>query len=156
MPRSLSVIDYPISKVELELLRQLSLDGARFMLVGMMSAILQGADGITRDIDLWFGTTSDGRLSRAARSVGGTFILRADPPCLGGRELRRIDLVNHMSGLGDFEEEYSRAIDCQIDDFVVKLLPVERILESKQAAARPKDIAVIPSLMALIKSKEYL
>jgi len=156
MPRSLSVIDYPISEIELELLRQLSIDGARFMLVGMMSAILQGADGITRDIDLWFGTTSDGRLSRAARAVGGTFIWRADPPCLGGKDLRRIDLVNHMSGLGDFEVEYSNAIDCQVDDFIVKLLPIERILESKQAAARPKDVAAIPSLMALIKSKEYL
>lgn len=156
MPRSLSVIDYPITEAELELLRRLSLDGARFMVVGMTSAILQGADASTRDIDLWFGTTSDGLLAAAARAVGGTFIWRADPPCLEGRELRRIDLVNRMSGLGTFEEELPGAVDCQVDDFVVKLLPVERILESKRVAARPKDLAAIPSLMALLKSREYL
>jgi predicted nucleotidyltransferase len=156
MSRSLSVIDYPITSAELEFLRLLSVNGARFMVVGMTSAILQGADSSTKDIDLWFGRTSDGQLDAAARAVGGTFIWRATPPCLGGRELRRLDLVYNMSGLGNFEEEYAGAIDCQIDDFVVKLLPVERILASKQAAARPKDLAVIPALQALVKSKEYL
>lgn len=150
------MIDYPITEVELELLRQLSLRGARYMVVGMTSAILQGADTSTKDIDLWFGKTSDGRLSEAAQHVGGTFIWRANPPCLGGRGLERFDLVYSMSGLGNFEDEYPGAVDCQVDDFSVKLLPVERVLASKVAAARPKDLAVIPSLMALLKAREYL
>ena len=146
---------YPISEVELAFLRELSLRGARFMVVGMMSAIMQGADTLTRDIDLWFGTTSDGRLSAAARSVGGTFIWRTSPPCLGGRELDRFDLVYGMSGLEDFESEYERAVDCQIDDFWVKLLPLERIIASKQAAHRPKDVAVLPALRASLESRRY-
>lgn len=146
---------YPISEVELTFLRELSLRGARFMIVGMTSAILQGADTVTKDIDLWFGTTSDGRLSDASRAVGGTFIWRATPPCLDGKELSRFDLVYGMSGLGDFESEYAHAVDCQIDDFQVRLLPLERIIASKQAAHRLKDIAVLPALRASLESRKY-
>jgi len=146
---------YPISEVELTFLRELALRGARFMIVGMTSAILQGADTVTRDIDLWFATTSDGRLSDASRAAGGTFIWRATPPCLGGKDLDRFDLVYGMSGLGDFESEYEHAVDCQIDDFQVKLLPLERIIASKQAARRPKDLAVLPALLASLESRRY-
>ena len=146
---------YPISESELAFLRELSLRGARFMVVGMVSAILQGADTGTRDIDLWFATTSDGRLSEAAKSVGGLFIWRSNPPCLSGKELDRFDLVNRMNGLNDFESEYQRAVDCQIDDFQVKLLPLERIIVSKQTAGRPKDVAALPALQAALESNRY-
>ena len=156
MPRSLSVIDYPITETELEFLRQLSLRGARFMVVGMTAAILQGADSSTRDIDLWVGANSGEKLGDAARAVGGIYIWRTSPPCLDGKGLDRLDLVNRMMGLGDFESEYPGAIDCQIDDFKVKLLPLERIVASKRAADRPKDQASLPSLLAVIKSREYL
>jgi hypothetical protein len=61
-----------------------------------------------------------------------------------------------MSGLGSFEDEYPGAVECQVDDFVVKLLPVERVLASKRAAARDKDLAALPSLLALLESKKYL
>jgi predicted nucleotidyltransferase len=146
---------YPISESELAFLRELSLRGARFMVVGMVSAIMQGADTGTRDIDLWFATTSDVRLSEAALSVGGLFIWRANPPCLGGKELDRFDLVNQMNGLDDFESEYQQAIDCQIDDFQVKLLPLRRIIVSKQAAGRSKDLAALPALRAALESSKY-
>lgn len=146
---------FPITEAELSFLRELSRNGSKFMIVGMSAAILQGADGGTKDIDLWFRTTSDGRLSDAASSVGGIFIWRANPPCLGGEELARVDLVNRMSGLDDFDSEYEGAVDCQIDDFVVKLLPLDRVIVSKRASARPKDKAALPSLRATLKARGY-
>jgi len=146
---------FPITEAELSFLRELSRNGSKFMIVGMSAAILQGADGGTKDIDLWFRTTSDGRLSDAASSVGGIFIWRANPPCLGGEELARVDLVNRMSGLDSFDVEYEGSVDCQIDDFVVKLLPLERIITSKRASARPKDKAALPSLRATLKARGY-
>jgi hypothetical protein len=147
---------FPITEEELSFLRELSRNGAKFMIVGMSAAILQGADGGTKDIDLWFQTTSDGRLSKAASSVGGIFIWRASPPCLGGEQLARVDLVNRMSGLYDFDVEYEGAVDCRIDDFIVKLLPLERIITSKKASGRLKDKAILPSLRALLKATTYL
>jgi hypothetical protein len=156
VPRSLSVIDYPITAVELKFLRQLVKSGTEFMVVGMSSAILQGADVGTRDIDLWFGTTSDGRLAEAARSVGGNLISKAKPPYLGGEELNRFDVVIRMDGLGSFQEEYRQAIDCKIDDFTVKLLPLDRVIASKTASGREKDRAAMPALLASLKAKTYL
>ncbi len=150
------MIDYPITAAELKFLRQLVKSGAEFMVVGMSSAVLQGADIGTKDIDLWFATTSDGRLAQAARSVGGTFIWRAKPPCLDGEELNRFDVVIRMDGLGTFQEEYRHAIDCQIDDFTVKLLPLDRVIASKSASGREKDRAALPALLASLKAKTYL
>lgn len=146
---------YPISERELAFLRELALRGAKFMVVGMVSAILQGADTGTRDIDLWFEAISDRKLKDAARSVGGLVIWRGNPPCLGGSGLDRFDLVIHMSGLDDFDTEYQQAVDCMIDDFQVKLLPLDRIIASKQTAKRAKDVAALPSLMAALEAKKY-
>jgi hypothetical protein len=157
MPRKLKVIDYiePITRIEADFLRQLALRGSRFMVVGMTSAILQGADSATKDIDLWFEKTSDGKLSDAASSVGGVFMWRANPPCLGGRGLERFDVVNHMSGLSRFDDEYREAIELPLEDFALKLLPLERVVASKQQADRLKDRAAMPALLAALASRKY-
>jgi hypothetical protein len=157
MPRKLKVMNYdePITPIELEFLRQLVKNDARFMVVGMTSAILQGADGATKDIDLWFERTSDGKLSTATASVGGIFMWRANPPCLGGRGLERFDLVNHIHGLSSFNDEYREAVDLPVEDFTLKLLPLERVVASKRAAGRDKDRAALPSLLAVLSSLKY-
>jgi hypothetical protein len=59
-----------------------------------------------------------------------------------------------MDGLDRFDVEYAGAVECQIDNFVVLLLPLDRIITSKEAAGRPKDLAALPSLYAtLVASK---
>lgn len=141
---------------EMELLRQLTLSKTKFMVVGLAAAVMQGADAITQDIDLWVSSGGRQGLARAARVVGGIYAWRADPPFLDGPDLDRVDLVNRMDGLGSFEEEYLRAVNCQVDDFVVKLLPLERIIASKRAAGRDKDVAALPALEAALVSKRYL
>lgn len=146
---------FTLTDEEISFLRELTKRGSRFMLVGMVSAILQGADAGTRDLDLWFATTSDGSLDEAARSVGGIFMWRANPPSLGGSALARVDVVNHMSGLGEFADECDGSLEVQIDDFIVKILPIERIIASKKAADRPKDRAALPALRAALAAIKY-
>jgi len=141
---------------EMRLLRRLTLSETKFMVVGLTAAVMQGADAVTQDIDLWVSSAGKQGLARAAKEVGGIYAWRADPPFLDGPDLDRIDLVNHMDGLGSFDEEYRGAVDCQIDDFVVKLLPLERIIVSKRAAGRGKDVAALPALEAALISKRYL
>jgi hypothetical protein len=46
------VTKYDLTNDELDFLRDLTKQGTKFLLVGMLAAIFQGADGITRDIDL--------------------------------------------------------------------------------------------------------
>lgn len=68
------------------------------------------------------------------------------PAQLGGALGDRFDVVNLMSGLGTFDQEYPGAVNAQVDGVDVKVLPLSRILASKRVADRPKDRAVIPAL----------
>jgi hypothetical protein len=51
-----------------------------------------------------------------------------------------------MDGLGTFDEEYARSVAMTIDGIVLRVLPLERIIVSKRASARAKDLAAIPAL----------
>jgi hypothetical protein len=126
------------------------------MMVGMAAANLQGCDKGTSDIDLWFKTTSDGGLDSAARSVGGMFVWRADPPTLTGRALVRVDVVNRCHGLDSFSREYEGALDVVIEDFAVKMLPLDRIIVNKTAANRPKDRLALSALNAALLGQRIM
>jgi predicted nucleotidyltransferase len=124
--------------------------GVRFMLVGLSAAVLQGANTATRDIDIWFEDTSDLRIGEAVREangiwVSGSFGMR--PPQIGGDAIGdRLDVVTHMHGLGTFQEELPNATVVEVDGIFLQVLKLERIIASKRAAGRKKDLAVIPAL----------
>jgi predicted nucleotidyltransferase len=139
-----------LSDAERTLLEALNRHRVRFMLVGLSAAVLQGANTATRDIDLWFEDVSDLRIGEAVREangiwVSGSFGMR--PPQLGGDALGdRLDVVSHMHGLGAFEDELAHARDVEVDGVPLKVLSIERIIVSKRAANRAKDLAAIPAL----------
>lgn len=141
----------PVSEQEIQLLRELTNANVPFMLVGLGAAVVQGADAVTKDLDLWFQSISHPRLAEAAQRVGAAFIWRNNPPLFSGPGLDDIDVVIKCDGLRDFDSEYSGAVDVSlIPGLIVKVLPIERVLASKRAADRPKDRAVIPALEAAI------
>jgi hypothetical protein len=55
-----------------------------------------------------------------------------------------------MSGLRDFATEYASSKAVEIDGIVVRVLPLERIVDSKKAANRAKDRAALPALEAAL------
>jgi hypothetical protein len=134
--------------------------GVPFMLVGLSAAVIQGANTGTRDIDLWFADLSDRRIADAIREAKGIWVsgtFGARPPQIGGDAVGdRLDVVTHMDGLGKFADEYGSAIEILIDGLRLRLLPLERILASKRASGRPKDLAVLPALeeaIAAVRSR---
>jgi hypothetical protein len=139
-----------VSEAELTFLRELRRLRVRFMVVGMSAAIIQGAPSVTEDLDLWFPSLSDPKIDVAARTAGGVLAWRASPPTLSGRGLDHIDLVTRCDGLRSFDSEYVHAKDAKIFDVTVKALPIERVIASKRAANRPKDIAAMPALEATV------
>jgi len=140
-----------ISEQELGLLLELTKAGVPFMIVGVSAAVAQGADTVTKDIDLWFRSTSHPGVAEAASKVGGVFAWRNNPPLFSGPGLDSIDVVIKCDGLLDFDSEYAAAVEIALaPGLVVKVLPIERVLVSKRAANRPKDRAVIPALEAAI------
>jgi hypothetical protein len=141
----------PVSEEELNLLRELTKADVPFMLVGLGAAVLQGADAVTKDLDLWFRSIADPGLAEAARNVGAAFVWRNSPPLFSGPGLDDIDVVIKCDGLLDFDTEYAAAIDIAlVPGVVLKVLPMDRVLASKRAADRPKDRAIVPALEAAL------
>jgi hypothetical protein len=146
--------DFPLSAAELAFLRELTLAHSRFVVVGLGAAVLQGADAVTQDLDLWFRSLGDPAIAAAARKAGGVFVTRSNPPMIAGEGLDRIDLVTHCDGLRSFDAEYKKAIDVRIADFSIKILPLERVIASKRAAGRPKDKAALEALRATLAARK--
>jgi hypothetical protein len=125
-----------------------------YLIIGASAAVLQGAPLVTQDIDLWFADRADQRLHQAARRAGGVFIpghFGMMPAQIGGGAIGdRIDVVTTPQGLDGFSEEYRRSVALDLDGIQVRVLPLERIIASKRAAGRPKDLAVIPALEAAL------
>jgi len=137
-----------LSDAERRFLEELNRRAVRYLIVGLSAAIMQGANTATRDIDLWFATISDPAIGPAAEAAGGIWVsgFGMMPAQLGGVLGDRFDVVNQVSGIGAFEDEYPDAVSAMIDGVPVKILPLARILASKRAANRPKDQAAIPAL----------
>jgi hypothetical protein len=146
----------PFTKAETVFFRELCRSGMPFLVVGMSSAALQGADLGTQDVDVWFESIADERIIKAARAAGGSFVWRMDPPIIEGKGLDRIDVVFRCAGLMDFCVEYKDGIDLKVGDFVLKLLPLDRVIASKIAAGRPKDKMVLEALKAALKTLSSL
>jgi predicted nucleotidyltransferase len=135
---------------ERALLEALHRHGVRFMLVGLSAAVLQGANTATRDIDIWFEDVSDVRIEQAVREARGIWVSGAvgmRPPLIGGDSVGdRLDVVTHMHGLGTFAEELPNTMEIVVDGIPLRVLDLRRIIASKRAAGRKKDLAVIPAL----------
>jgi hypothetical protein len=126
------------------------------MIVGLTAAVLQGANTLTRDIDLWFEQASDSRISESAAAAGGFWVsgFGMMPPQLGGPLGDRLDVVFHLDGLERFDVEYARSRTIEVDGIPLHVLPLDRVLASKRAANRLKDQAVIPALEEALAAQE--
>jgi hypothetical protein len=146
-----------LAETESAFLDALNRHGVRYLVVGMSAAIVQGAPGVTQDIDLWFERLDDPRIAQAAREAGGFWVSGSfgmRPPAVGGRGLEdRFDVVTFMHGLGDFQTEYVGACTEEVDGLRLSLLPLERVILSKRASGRAKDLAQLPALEATLAAQ---
>lgn len=135
---------------ERAVLEALGRHGVRFMIVGLSAAVLQGANTGTRDIDLWFEDTSDPRIGQAVREASGIWISGSfgmRPPQIGGEAVGdRLGVVTHVHGLGRFEDEFQHTIEIEVDGLPLRVLRIDRVIASKRAAGRRRDLAVLPAL----------
>ena len=148
-----------LTDAERSLFEALDRQGVRFMLVGLSAAVLQGSNTATRDIDIWFEDTSDPRIGHAVAEAGGIWVSESfgmRPPQIGGDALGdRVDVVNHMHGLGKFADEIANSVVVDVDGLRLRVLELDRIITSKRATGRKKDLAVIPALeeaLAVLRS----
>lgn len=147
--------DFALTDAERQLFASLNARSVRFLLIGLGAALLEGAPVATQDLDLWFENPGDDRIAAAARDTGGFWIsgFGAQPPAFGGAGLDRVDVVLTAHGLEPFDVEYASAAQYEIDGIPVRVLPLRRILATKRATGRPKDLAAVPALEAALLAR---
>lgn len=140
---------------EARFLRELLRRRVPFMVVGLSAAALQGAPVVTQDVDLWFRNPADPRIQRALKAVDGTYVpvIMLNPPMFVGDAVDLFDIVLNMSGLEDFDVERRNAVLIPLGRYRLPVLPLARIIVSKQAANREKDRLVLPRLKNTLKTQ---
>ena len=111
----------------------------------MSAAILQGCPATTLDTDLWVDLPPRQymKVLRLCQQLGA--IIRANTVV----DLSDGSMVNFLygvDGLLGFDREFLRARRMKWLGTTVAVLPLARILRSKKAVGRPKDLAHLPLL----------
>jgi hypothetical protein len=150
------VEDFALNRAERQLLEALQRRGVRFVVVGMGAALLEGAPVATQDLDLWLEAAGDERVRLAAADAGGFWIsgFALQPPAFGGRGLERIYVVLTAHGLDAFAVEYGRCVEREVEGLLLRVLPLERVIASKRALGRAKDLAQLPALEATLLARK--
>jgi hypothetical protein len=144
------VDDFAFTPAERALFGALNQRDVPFLVIGMGAAVLEGAPVATQDVAIWFARIDDPRIVEAAVDAGGFWIsgFGMQPPAFGGHGLSRIDVVPTAHGLDTFPKEYAHAIVRDVEGITLRILPLERVIASKQATRRLKDLAQLPVLEA--------
>ena len=152
------------------ILKLLTEHGVRFVVVGGISAVLQGASLVTADLDVVHARDGENvnRLLCALSQLGAMY--RTQPE----RELRptashlvtpghqllmtrfgRLDLLGEIGKGRSYDDLVSDTVKLEIGDGVtVRVLTLRKLIEVKRESAGEKDLAMLPLLERTLKESE--
>lgn len=147
------------------LLRTLSGAGVRFIIVGGAAATAHGSARLTQDLDLVY-ERSHANLERIARALEPHQpYLRGAPPGLpfqlDAETLRRglnftltsklgdVDLLGEIAGGGGYANLEPHSITIELFGVRCLCLGLDKLIDVKRAAGRPKDLEVVAELVAI-------
>ena len=138
-----------------ELLAELHAEKIRFLIVGMSAAVIQGAPMATVDTDLWIDLPARQyvRILAIAQRIGASILSGS---VLGLRDDHRVDFIYRIDGLSSFGTEWKRAPSLTWAGQEVRVLPLARVIRSKEVSNRPKDLATLPVLRDYLASTRIL
>ena len=115
------------------------------ILIGAMAAIEQGAPLMTVDYDFWVRLPERQyvRLLTIVHRQAGTIRARTVYELSDGTQ---VNAIFQPDGLRAFDAEWRISRWGELEKVAVKVLPLERVIASKRAAHREKDLAVLPIL----------
>lgn len=132
-----------------DMLRALSDERVKFLLVGAYALAAHGYPRATMDIDVWVMPASENAESvlRAIRRFGAPLhnLTKADLEREGtifqiGVAPRRIDIITSASGLR-FEDAFARSTPIHIEGIEVRIPSIQDLIRNKRASGRTKDLA---------------
>jgi len=136
----------------LKALREESID---CILIGAMAAIEQGAPLMTVDYDFWVRLPERQyvRLLAIVQRLGGTIRAQTLYELSDGTQ---VNAVVSPNGLRSFAREWERCRSGQLEGVPMRILPLQRVIASKRAAGREKDLAALPILERTLRLTQRL
>ena len=146
-----------------EVIELLTRHGVEFMVVGMTAGVLQGAPAVTFDLDILYSRAPENvdRLFAALQELDSVF--RTDSRGLrpskshlatAGHKLLNttLGIVDVLGSVRDasYEDLLPDTIELEAEGMKFRVLGLERLIEVKRLAGRPKDLAVLPLLEATL------
>jgi hypothetical protein len=147
-----------------EILRVLHRHEVEFVTAGGLAAVFNGAPVVTVDVDILHRRTPENvaRLLGALRELEAVY--RQDPRNIApgeghllgpGHQLLRtkhgdLDVLGTIDDTVVYDDVLGHTIEVEISDFRVLALDLERVIQAKEFAGRPKDLATLPVLRATL------
>jgi hypothetical protein len=109
----------------------------------------------TMDTDMWVDlpTRQYMRLWNIIRGQGGSALSQTLYVLEDGKV---VNFLFEVTGLNSFAAEFRHALTLKMEGLKVRVLPLSRVLKSKKAIMRDKDIAHIPHIERVLKAKKKL
>ncbi|MBW2543362.1 MAG: hypothetical protein JRF15_14845 [Deltaproteobacteria bacterium] len=158
------MIDFP------GLLRALVDRRVQFIIVGGAAATAHGAARLTQDLDIVYSRRPENLANLVAALAHHEPYLRGAPPDLPftldvetlqnglnftlTSKLGDIDLLGEIVGGGGYEQLVSDSIEIELFGIRCLCLGLEKLIQVKRAAGRPKDFEVLAELESILDSDE--
>lgn len=153
------MIDFPA------LLRLLHEHGVRFVIVGGAAATAHGSARLTQDLDVVYDRSRE-NLERLVRALAPHEpYLRGAPPGLPflfdvetllrglnftlTSKLGDLDLLGEIVGGGGYEQLEPHSVAMELFGVRCRVLGLDKLIEVKRAAGRPKDLEALAELAAI-------
>jgi hypothetical protein len=154
------------------LLKTLHGSGVEFIVVGGAAAAAAGSTRLTLDLDVVYARTSANLTALASALSPLSPYLRGAPPGLPFQwdeaTLRRglnftlttslgdIDLLGEITGGGGFDALLPHSVELTLFGIPCRCLGLDKLIEVKRAAGRPKDLEAVAELEAIREERRKL
>lgn len=148
-----------------QLLRRLVEGRVELIVIGGIAGVAHGAARATYDLDVLYRRSPDNleRIARALqdlspylRGAPPGLPFRLDPPTLRSglnftltTDWGDLDLLGEIAGGGSYEDLLADAVEVTLFGVSCRCLSLDRLIQVKRAAGRPKDLEAIAELEAL-------
>ena len=153
-----------------ELLPVLNRHQAQFILIGGGAGIVHGSQRVTSDVDVVYSRHPD-NIARLAEALKPHHpYLRGVPPglpfCWDARtiqsglnftlttDLGDIDFLGEVAGGGTYEQLLPFTIELEAFGVPCLCVTLDRLIQLKRAAGRPKDLEVIAELQTILDERQ--
>ena len=152
-----------------KVLRVLTDAGVEFVLIGGVAANLHGSARATFDVDVVYSRKRT-NLAKVVEALGPyNPYLRGAPPGLPFQfdlatvrnglnftlttGLGDVDLLGEVAGGGNYEQLLSHSVEIEAFGIRCRCVTLERLIQLKRAAGRPKDLESIAELQLLLETQ---